>query len=212
MSQELFEAIAQHDTRRLAELLSQGANPNKGHPAAVDWTPLKAAIDELISGGSIDAVVLLLQYRANANGSGPVGDCPPLMAAVLNRRLDAVRILLAAGANPNVRNDDGDSALFQAVLENDLPMASVLLACGAAQNIDEIGPLEFTTSLGLAASNLNVKMVELLLSYGANPDINDSNHAKAYEYLPPRDEANARDWDAIKSLIGPQQYRDFITL
>jgi ankyrin repeat protein len=205
MSQELFEALEQHDTRRLAELLSQGADPNEGRTSAADWPPLKSAVDQFDHGGTTEAVVLLLRYGANPNGSGAAGDSPPLLVAVMNRRLDAVQILLAAGANPNVRNDEGDSPLLLAIKQNDLAITSVLLACGAVKSIDDSGTLLTTTPLGLAAHNMNIELVELLLSYGANPDIPVAAdfYSKAYERLPVKNEQNAQVWDTIMSLIGP---------
>jgi hypothetical protein len=79
-------------------LLAGGADPNASHPASPAWVPLKGAIEELIEGGSIDAVILLLQYAAAVDGGREPGNATPLLVAVMNNQLEAVRLLLAAGS------------------------------------------------------------------------------------------------------------------
>lgn len=62
----------------------------------------------------------------------------PLHYAVRSHNVDAVRLLLQAGANPNLQNQDGDHALRQAVLklprEEDLPIFELLVKHGVDIN------------------------------------------------------------------------------
>ena len=52
-------------------------------------------------------------------------------------------------------------------------VARLLLRCGATKTIDEWGGDRPMTALGLAALDLQVDMVKLLLAYGANPQARD---------------------------------------
>jgi len=74
--------------------------------------------------------------------------------------------LIEAGANPNVRTDDGISPLIIAVSRNDLTTAEMLLQHRANADIRS----EFDmTPLMIAAQNENPPMIRLLLQQGANP-------------------------------------------
>ena len=55
------------------------------------------------------------------------------------RRLDPVRLLLAAGADPNDGNDRGWTPLHQAGYRNDPPMAALLLSAGARAGAEAHG-------------------------------------------------------------------------
>ncbi|UVO55183.1 ankyrin repeat domain-containing protein [Sphingomonas sp. SUN039] len=90
----LHIVTAGRDSLWLGFLLQRGANPDmrdgKGNTALLIATQL----------GWTDGIQTLLARRAGvdvANGSGET----PLIRAVQNRDLASVRILLAAGANPN---------------------------------------------------------------------------------------------------------------
>jgi ankyrin repeat protein len=109
MSTTLFDAIAQHDVDALASELAAGADPNQLLDDWPHWRPLHAAIDELEEGGPIEAVVLLLARGATVDGREEPPSSTPLLMASFRKQPDAVRILLAAGADPNVIGDEGDS-------------------------------------------------------------------------------------------------------
>jgi uncharacterized protein len=131
MSAELFEAVEGHDLARLLALLDQGADPNQGSPQAACWTPLKAAVEELSEGGPIEAVLLLLRAGAEADGGRVPHDATALLVTALNRQLEAAQSLLAAGADPNVRDDEEDTPLSYALKNGDTGTAELLRTCGA---------------------------------------------------------------------------------
>lgn len=54
-------------------------------------------------------------------------------------RLDIVRLLLAAGADPNAGNDRGWTPLHQAGYRNDAPLAALLLSAGARVDVEAHG-------------------------------------------------------------------------
>jgi ankyrin repeat protein len=103
-------SIRARDIDRLAELLASGADPNI--PSTSGSTPLLVAVyelealSELEPGGPIDAVVLLLRYGVRANDWNEGHRTTPLLEAVMINHIEAVRILLAAGADPNVRGEE----------------------------------------------------------------------------------------------------------
>src|SRR6185436_12361541 len=179
----LLDAIQTRDVDRLAELLAAGADPNepgKSRYGSGREHPLHAAIGELQAfgeldpggpepAGPIDAVVLLLRYGVMVNGWDPSREGDPLLMAVVMNHIEAVRLLLAAGADPNIRDDEGDSPLRFSADNGLLEMARLLLHCGASKTIDEGGGSTGMNALGFAATSLNVEMVRLLLAHGANP-------------------------------------------
>src|SRR5262245_8079824 len=130
MPEPLLDAIMAGDLDRLAELLAAGADPNThfksryGIPCNI--TALQVAVAELKAlseakpGGPIDAVILLLRHGAVVDGRDGPQDTTPLLMAVMIKNIEAVRILLTAGADPNVRDSEGDSPL-RFCAQNGLP-------------------------------------------------------------------------------------------
>jgi ankyrin repeat protein len=106
----------------------------------------------------------LTRAPAIVNARGPDG-ATPLMYAALYGDADLLRAMLAAGGNPNLRNDMGASALLWAI--EDLEKVRVLLDAGADVNAaSNFG----RTPLGLASSRPDAtEMVRLLLARGAKP-------------------------------------------
>ena len=203
MSAELFAAIEKHDLDRLAALLSRGADPNAVKPDWPGWLALHAAVNELEEGGSVEAVVLLLRHGASVDGLDPSRDATPLLMALFRNQLEAARMLLAAGANPNVVGSEGDSPLRWCVERGDTEMAATLLRCGATGTINDAGGPSGMSALGRAASRLDVATVTLLLGAGADPKALDADRRTALERLPPRDPDTPEAWDAVAALLAP---------
>ncbi|WPB77257.1 ankyrin repeat domain-containing protein [Archangium violaceum] len=202
MSKELFEAIEKHDVEGLARVLSQEADPNALKAEWPGWLPLQAAVEELEYGGPVEALVLLLRHGANIEGMAPHDQtATPLLMAVFRRQLEAIRLLLAAGADANYQGSEGDSPLRVCVEQGDLATAAMLLRSGATRTIDEAGGPTGMSALGRAASRLDVPMIELLLRAGADPEASDLDRQKARERLPPRDAENQEAWDAAAALL-----------
>jgi hypothetical protein len=220
MSDALLEAIQARDVDRLAELLAAGADPNepgKSRYGSGREYPLHAAIGELQAfgeldpggpepAGPIDAVVLLLRHGAVVKGWDPSREGDPLLMAVVMKHIEAVRLLLAAGSNPNIRDDEGLSPLRFCAANGLLEMARLLLHCGAAKTIDEAGGSTGMNALGFAATRLDVEMVRLLLAHGANPEARDYDRMtplERFRYEPlPEDPSAKEHLRVIRRLLG----------
>ena len=119
-------------------------------------------------------VRLLLDAGASATGSS--GDYALEYAAV-NGYVGAMRLLLAAGANPNALTRYNNPTNDQTVLMHTsqyprVEPVSLLLAAGARINATQRNG--DTTLLWAAGSPNNAAVVKLLLARGANPNAQDS--------------------------------------
>jgi len=221
MSDALLEAIQARDVDRVANLLAAGTDPNEPgksrYAKGKDLQPLHAAIDELQAfeaidpypaepAGPIDSVVLLLRYGARVNGWDVNKEGSPLFDAVVMKHIEAVRLLLAAGADPNVRDNEGISPL-RFCAQNGLPeIARLLLVCGATKTIHEAGGSAGMYALGLAVTWFHVDMVRLLLAHGADPNVEDNDWMTVFDHLrlmdPPEDPAAQERLREIRQLLG----------
>ena len=91
-----------------------------------------------------------------------------LHVACGHRRVDAVRVLLACGADPESRSAHGFTPLTTCVIDADRVLVELLLDWGA--DPDGAGP-EGLTPLMLAAMLDRVELVDLLLDRGASREV-----------------------------------------
>lgn len=89
------------DLPRSKKLIAMGAKVNKE-----DWTPLHYASIK----GRADVIKLLLSHGADANEVAPTGDTA-LILAVQSDSLEAVQLLLNAGADPSASNFKAQDAV-----------------------------------------------------------------------------------------------------
>jgi ankyrin repeat protein len=129
-----------HDLRQVS------AEPRIAWRAPGGLTPLLYAARQ----GCMDCVQALLKAKADPNLSDPDG-ISPLLIATENFHFDAAVYLMKAGANPNHWDWWGRTPLYAAVDLNTLPYG------GRSDHPS----LDTTTSL---------KMIELLLNAGVNPN------------------------------------------
>jgi hypothetical protein len=126
------------------------------HGAQVEWSPspVKKGSGEAAAGGRGNAnvgrtplMVTMTGGRGAAFAAGPGFDRlgpPPFREEASREPLDAVKTLLAAGANPNVKAPDGATPLHQAVQARQVGIIRELVAAGArldAVNKDNLTPL-----------------------------------------------------------------------
>lgn len=91
-----------------------------------------------------------------------------LINAITQRRFEAASAALDAGADPNCRNEDGETALIIAASSDQLDIVNLLLERGA--DVDESNYNLFT-ALFIAAKRNNTAIIDALLQAGADIDL-----------------------------------------
>lgn len=96
-------------------------------------------------GGNVDIIAMLLDAGAEINKRGGGDGTTPLGFAVDYSHLEAVRFLLAKGANPFVVLDDsGDSCLHMAARNNNVKIAKLLIKAGLENAPDRNGTTPYS--------------------------------------------------------------------
>ncbi len=132
----LNEAVDQRrDPRIIKALLDKGADPNALNKNGL--TPLMSAIDP-------DVVRWLVEHKADVNARSKKSSWTPLMINNVDSP-EKDLILLTNGANPNLENANGNTALHEAVQTAQTNIIAVLLEHKANPNIqnnDGLTPLD----------------------------------------------------------------------
>ena len=104
--------------------------------------------------------------------SGAVPPESPVADAAMRADLDKVRILLKAGADVNVAQGDGMTALHWSAENRSVEMATMLIYAGA--NVEAVTRIGGYTPLHLASRSGSAAIVQELLEAGANPTVASS--------------------------------------
>lgn len=92
-----------------------------------------------------------------------------------------VALLLANGADPNMRGEKGATPLLVASARDQVEVAELLVGKGAELNAQDTSSQKLTP-LMVAAFRGHARMVELLLDKGADPKVADSQGLPAATY------------------------------
>ena len=126
---------------------------------------LDRALIRAAAAGDLAGIEELLRAGANVNctvSPGEIGS--PLVGAARKGQLDAVRLLLDRGADPNLEPGDG-TPLINAALEGHVDVVSLLLDRGAI--MDQIFPVH-QNALIRASGKGRLEVVKLLVARGAD--------------------------------------------
>ncbi len=177
--------------------LAEGADPNaplEGRP------PLVVAMDAIEEGAPLTLLDQLLAAGAHADGLDLAPGSPSPLLVALSRGLpESARRLLAAGASPCVRDEEGDTPLLLAVQMGDLSMARLLLEAGARRCLEVIGGPAGFTPLQAAVWRRDVEMARTLLEAGADPDHRPGRGASARDIL---EQAQLAPDHPLRALLG----------
>ena len=112
-----------------------------------------------------DIMNLLLKNGANPNINGYTSTETkvPLLLSAASKKSPFLKLLLKYKADPDIKNDKGETPLFRPVLKSMYDNVELLLKAGADPNIKISGD----SYLDLAKENGDEKMIELLKKYGA---------------------------------------------
>jgi ankyrin repeat protein len=150
--EKLFEAVRHGDVAEITKLLDQGVEVDIRDE--LNQTPLIAAakVDDK------NLVEMLLQKGAdvNAQGNGPIN------ALLIAKNPEVVELLLQHGAELEVVNHHGDTALLSAIYSNEPKNVELLLQRGADCNVKD---KDGKTPLQLAQARGNTEIIGILKSF-----------------------------------------------
>ncbi len=190
MNEQLLEAAEKGQTKKVKNLLKNGADVN-AKDADTEWTALEYAaaygrtktVELLLnkgadnrdnalrlaaSWGHTKTVKLLIEKEADVNAKGDLG-VTALMSAYSHT--EVVKLLLDKGADVNVKDENGSTALILASFGGSpTEVVKLLLDKGADVNAKT---KDGRTALLSASSMGNAEIVKLLLDKGADVNTKD---------------------------------------
>ena len=114
------------------------------------------------------AALLIAALAVSGDAALRAAERVPLIEAAKGADAGAVRALVSRGADVNVAEADGATALHWASYRDDLASADLLIRAGARVNaVNDLG----ATPLWAASQNGSAAMVRRLLEGGANPNL-----------------------------------------
>ena len=187
----LAEAATNGDADLVRALLAGGVAPDAQNDEGQSAMALAA------SRNHHEIVKLFLEYGADPNGAG--SDPSPARAACTLGAVDALQVLIAAGADPNAKHRDGQSLLTGTILAEGTTRNSdylVLAGClvDAGANLD-VADSDGATALTRAVVLGRPETVRWLLARGADAKIGGAQGLSLLQI------AKARKQDDIVRLL-----------
>lgn len=134
------------------------------------------ALMELVATGNMEGTEKLLMHGADVNSNSAMNKMTSLSFAAIQGREDFLVLLLDHGADLEMRNMFGHTALYSACTENQLTCATILLERGA--DIECIAT-DGRTPLISSVVGGHLEMVSFLIEKGANVNATDFQDSTA---------------------------------
>ena len=167
----------------------RGARKPRSNETSLDWPNLIQSPRELEkaikNGTNVNA-----KYNGRFDGDNEYNT--PLYMAASNGNIEAVKILLEAGADVNAKNFKGETPLYVAISKNNNELAKLLMQYNADVNHKVHG----WTPLYFAILKKNNEIAKILIEHNANVDLIDY-----YGYSPLMLAARNGDVEAVQLLI-----------
>ncbi len=131
LDNNLIWAIQRDETGLLKILIHMGADKNVQDE---DFrTPLHWAVYK----NNIEAVEILLEIGAEIDNANNPHKQTPLIIATIYQRLEIIKLLLEAGANPNIQDKHLQTCLHKAAIKKSIPITKLLIDGGASLDIKD---------------------------------------------------------------------------
>ncbi|XP_053702031.1 ankyrin repeat and SOCS box protein 2b isoform X1 [Synchiropus splendidus] len=144
--------------------------------------------------GQSECLKSLLAAQPSSVDKRTLQEQTPLLLAVSCGHLSCARVLLEAGADPDISNKNKETPLYKACASENADMVDLLLSFGASVNQR---CCQGWTALHEAVSRNNTEICEVLIRGGA-----DVNPANTYSVTPLITAARRGHMGALKYLIG----------
>ena len=178
--EELFEAVQYGDLNRVKSGLEQGLNPNYSEPESeyslINWAaqegytniirllvqfgadveggdPKMPALYNAAGEGNLSVVATLIECGADVNSGNKQRLGTALSNAAAWGRDDIVRLLIEKGANVNAFDDEGTTALWNALNNKQFVVIEILRNYGAQKRIIDVENLSEEVNLASAVLN-----------------------------------------------------------
>ncbi|KAM6954028.1 ankyrin repeat and SOCS box protein 2-like [Aplochiton taeniatus] len=172
----LYEAAKNGHEEIVELLLLQNADTNK--PGRTGLLPIHIAAQR-----GIDSAIVSMLIPATSKTRVRRSGISPIHLAIENNRDEVLELLIAAGFDVNAQLSDERSkmyedrrktALYFAVIENNIDATTMLLNAGADPNLDPFSPLLIAVRQGC------IKTVTLLVEHGANVNAYIPTHPTSF--------------------------------
>ena len=166
----LMWAVSEGHPAMVRELIAHGANVNlrsnldkwerqNTYEPREKWLPLGGLSPLLFAArdGCLGCAQALVEAEANIQVQDPHGVSAPVMA-IINGHFDVAAYLLDKGANPNLADDTGRTALFSAVDFNTVPQSNRPAPPSIIEN--EVSALKLIAKLLEKGANVNAQLLK----------------------------------------------------